>query len=85
MPRVVAAVVHRRRAFSGGATTRVVGDVGCGRDGPPRLFCYQALMIVHARAPARSAWWGPLVSDRRSRLQLMRMARGLGSVAPIDL
>jgi hypothetical protein len=59
MPRVVAAVVHHRRAFSGGATTRVVGDVGCGRDGPPRLFGYHALMIAHARAPTRFGVVGP--------------------------
>jgi hypothetical protein len=37
MPTVVAAVVRRERAFSGGATARVVGDVGAdmtGRRGP---------------------------------------------------
>jgi hypothetical protein len=30
MPTVVAAVMRRRCAFSGGATARVVGDVGGG-------------------------------------------------------
>jgi hypothetical protein len=32
MPTVVAAVMRRRCAFSGGATARVVGDVGGGAD-----------------------------------------------------
>jgi hypothetical protein len=37
MPTIVAAVVRRRRAFSGVTTARVVGDVGAdvtGRRGP---------------------------------------------------
>jgi hypothetical protein len=50
MPTVVDAVVRRGHAFSGGATTRVVGDVGGGRGGPPRLFGCRTVMIAHARA-----------------------------------
>jgi hypothetical protein len=47
MPTAVATVVRRGRAFSGDATTRVVGDVGGGRDGPPRLFDCCVVMIAH--------------------------------------
>jgi hypothetical protein len=65
MPTAVAAVVCGGCAFSGGATTRVVGDMRGGRDGPPRPFSFRAVMITHARAPDISAWWGPLVSGRR--------------------
>jgi hypothetical protein len=62
MPTVVAAVVRCRRTFSGGVATRVVGDVGGGRDGPPWPFGCRAIMIARARArfgsvgPARQ-WW----------------------------
>jgi hypothetical protein len=59
MPTVVAAVTRRGCAFSGDATARVVGDVGCGRDGPPRLFGCHAVMIAHARAPSRFGAVGP--------------------------
>jgi hypothetical protein len=49
---VVVVVVRRGRAFSGGATAHVVGDVWGGRhDGPPRPFCCCTVMIVHTRAP----------------------------------
>jgi hypothetical protein len=47
MPTIVAVVVRRGRAFSGGATARVVGVVGGGRDGPPRPFGCRAVMIAH--------------------------------------
>jgi hypothetical protein len=49
MTEIVAVVVHCGRAFSGGATARVVGDVGDGCDGPPRPFGCRAVMIAHAR------------------------------------
>jgi hypothetical protein len=68
MPTVVAAVVCRGHAFSSDATAHVVGDVGAGCDGPPRLFGCRALMIAHARTPV-------LVGDGRRCLQLMRAAR----------
>jgi hypothetical protein len=58
MPRVVAAVVRRGRTFSGIAAMRIVGDVGGGRDGPPRLFGSRAVMIVRVRAPSRSGRGG---------------------------
>jgi hypothetical protein len=48
MPTVVATVVRRGRTFSGDATARVAGVVGGGRDGPPRLFGYRAVMIARA-------------------------------------
>jgi hypothetical protein len=50
---VVAAVVHCGRAFSGDTIMSVVGDVGGGRDGPPRPFGCRAVMITHARATCR--------------------------------
>jgi hypothetical protein len=50
MPKVVAAVVRRGRALSGVAVAHVVGDMGCGRDGPPWLFGCRAVIIAHARA-----------------------------------
>jgi hypothetical protein len=53
MPTIVAAVVRHWRAFSGVAAARIVGDVGGGRDGPPRLFGCRAVMIARARAPGR--------------------------------
>jgi hypothetical protein len=59
MPTVMAAVVRGRRTFSDGATARVVGDVGCGRDGPPRPFGCRAVMIAHERAPGRLVVVGP--------------------------
>jgi hypothetical protein len=59
MPTVVAAVVRRGRAFSGGATARVVGDVGGGRDGPSRPFGCRAVMITRARAVGRFGNMGP--------------------------
>jgi hypothetical protein len=60
MPTVVATVVRRGRAFSGDATARVVGVVGGGRDGPPRLFGCRAVMIARARAPSRFGDVGPI-------------------------
>jgi hypothetical protein len=59
MPTVVAAAVRCGRAFSGGATARVVGDMGGGRDGPPRLFGCRAVMIVHACVRGRFGVVGP--------------------------
>jgi hypothetical protein len=50
MPIVVAAVARRGCTFSGDATARVVGVVGGGRDGPPRLFGYLVVMITRACA-----------------------------------
>jgi hypothetical protein len=85
MPTVVVVVVRRERTFSGDATARVVGDAGGGCDGLPWLFGCRAVMIAHASAPAISVRWAPIVSGRCSRLQLMRAARGLGSMAPPDL
>jgi hypothetical protein len=58
-PRFVAVVVRRGRAFSGDATACVVGDVGGGRDGPPRPFGCHAVMIARARAPGRFGDVGP--------------------------
>jgi hypothetical protein len=49
MTMVAAAIVRCGRAFSGGATAHVVGDVGGGRDGPPRPFGRRTVMIAHAR------------------------------------
>jgi hypothetical protein len=85
MPTVVAVVVCCRRAFSGGATARVVGDAGGGCDGPSWPFGCRAVMIAYARVPCRLSVVGPPVSGRRSHLQLMCTARGLGSMAPLDL
>jgi hypothetical protein len=59
MPIVVAAVMFRGRAFSGGATACIVGDVGGGRDGPPRPFGCCAVMIARARAPGHFGDVGP--------------------------
>jgi hypothetical protein len=59
MSTVVVMVVRCGRAFLGGATARVVGDVGGGRDGPPRPFGCRAVMIAHARAPGRFGAVGP--------------------------
>jgi hypothetical protein len=59
MPTVVAAVVCCGRAFSGGATARVVGDVGDGRDGPPRPFGCRAVMITRARVLGHFGDVGP--------------------------
>jgi hypothetical protein len=59
MPTVMAAVVHRGRAFSGDATSRVVGVVGGRRDGPLRLFGCHDVMIAHACAPGRFGDVGP--------------------------
>jgi hypothetical protein len=87
MPTVVAVVMRGGRIFSGGATAHVVGDVGAdvtGRHGPS----VAAPQWSRVRAcPTVSAWWGPPVSGRCSRLQLMHVARarGLGSAAPLDL
>jgi hypothetical protein len=53
MTEIMAVVVHCGRAFSGGATARVVGDVGDGCDGPPRPFGCRTVMIAHARASCR--------------------------------
>jgi hypothetical protein len=53
MPTVVAAIVRRGRAFSGGATACVVVYVGGRRDGPPQPFGNRAVMIAHACAPGR--------------------------------
>jgi hypothetical protein len=59
IPTVVATVVRRGRAFSGDATTRVVGVVGGGCDGPSRLFGCRAIMIAHARTLGRFGVVGP--------------------------
>jgi hypothetical protein len=59
MPTIVAAVVRGGRAFSGGTAACVVGDVGCGRDGPLWLFGCRAVMIAHAHAPGRFGVVGP--------------------------
>jgi hypothetical protein len=86
MPKVVAAVVRRGRAFSGDATMRVVGIVGGGRDGPPWLFGCRAVMITCARTPGRFSVVGPLVSDGRCCLHLMRATRAArGARLPLDL
>jgi hypothetical protein len=50
---VVIVVVRSRRAFSGGTTARVVGDVRGRREGPPRPFGCRAVVIAHARASCR--------------------------------
>jgi hypothetical protein len=55
----VAAVLRCGRAFSGGATARVVGDMGGGRDGPLRPFGCRAVMITHACAPGCFGTVGP--------------------------
>jgi hypothetical protein len=54
MHTVMATVVRGRHAFSDGAAARVVGDVGCGRDGGCR-----AVMIAHVRALAHFGVVGP--------------------------
>jgi hypothetical protein len=83
MPTVVVAVVHGGRTFSGGAATRVVGDVGCGRDRPPRPFGYRALMIAHARGPGR---FGDVDPARQWQMRPPVVnACGSGSAAPLDL
>jgi hypothetical protein len=60
MPIVMAAVVRCGHAFSGGATARVVGDVGGRRDGPPRPFGCRAVMIAHACASCGLGVVGPV-------------------------
>jgi hypothetical protein len=75
MPMVV--IVRGGCAFSGGAATRVVGDVGGGRDGAPRPFGFRIVMIAHARASGCFSVVGPPVSGRRCRLQLMRAVRAV--------
>jgi hypothetical protein len=77
MTAVTAVVVCCGRAFSSVATARVVGDVGGGRDGPPRPLGCRAVMIARARASYRFSVVGPPVSGRCSRLQLMRAARAV--------
>jgi hypothetical protein len=69
---VVAAVVHGKRAFLGGAATRVVGVVG--------------VVIAHARAPGRFGAAGP-ACPWQTQLPAVNAhtARGLGSMAPLDL
>jgi hypothetical protein len=86
MPTVVVAVVRRGRAFSSDATARVVGDVGGGRDRPPRPFGCRGVMIARARAPGRFGDVGP-ARQRQMRLPavIARSTRGLGSIAPLDL
>jgi hypothetical protein len=86
MPTVVAVIMHGGRAFSGGATARVVGDVGGGRDGSPRPFDCHAAMIAHARAPYRFGMVGPAHQWQMQPPAVnARGARGLGSAAPLDL
>jgi hypothetical protein len=84
MPTVVAVIVRGRRAFSGGATVRVVGGVGGGRDGMPRPFGCRAVMI--ARTPGR---FGVVGSARQWQMHPPAVnahdARGSGSAAPPDL
>jgi hypothetical protein len=86
MPTVVAVIVRGGHAFSGGATTRIVGDVGDGRDGAPRPFSFRAVMIAHARTSDRfgavgpACWWQtkpPAVNACG--------ARSFGSATPADL
>jgi hypothetical protein len=55
MPTVMAVVVRCGRAILGNAAARVVGDVGGGRDGPPRLFGCRAAMIARALFRCRGA------------------------------
>jgi hypothetical protein len=59
MTAVAAAIVRCERALSGGATARVVGDVGGGRDRPPRPFGCRAVMITHVCAPCYFGVVGP--------------------------
>jgi hypothetical protein len=51
--------VRGRRAFSGDAAARVVGDVGDRRDGAPRPFGCHAVMIAHACASGCFGVVGP--------------------------
>jgi hypothetical protein len=60
MTTVVVAVVRCGRAFSGGTTALVLGDVGGRRDGPPRPFGCRAVMIAHARASCGLDVVGPV-------------------------
>jgi hypothetical protein len=53
MTAVTTAVVRCGRIFSSGATARVVGDMGSGRDGPPQPFGCRAVMIAHVRTSCR--------------------------------
>jgi hypothetical protein len=83
---VVAAVVRCGRAFLGGATARIVGDVGGRRDGPPRHFGCRTVMVAHARA---SCGVGVVGSARQWQVQPpvvnARGTHGLGSAAPPGL
>jgi hypothetical protein len=54
-----------RHAFSGGAASHVVGDVGCGRDWPPRLFGCRAVMIARACVPGYFGDVGPASQWRK--------------------
>jgi hypothetical protein len=87
MPTVVAVIVRGGRAFSDGATARVVGDVGGGgRDRSPRPFDCHAAMIAHARAACRFGVVGPAHQWQMQPPAVNeRGARGLGSAAPSDL
>jgi hypothetical protein len=60
---VVAAVVRSGRAFSSGAATSVVDDVGGGRDGALWPFGCCAIMIDLARSSGRFSTVG-LVCQR---------------------
>jgi hypothetical protein len=86
MAAVMAVVMRCGHAFSDGATARVVGDMGGGRDGPPWPFGCRTIMIAHARAPCR---FGMVGSARQSQMQPpavnARVARGSGRADPPDL
>jgi hypothetical protein len=83
MTAVTAVVVRYGHAFSGGATARVVGDVGGVRDGPPRPFGCRTVMIARARTSCRFVVVGPA---RQWQVQPpavnARGARASGSTTP---
>jgi hypothetical protein len=78
MPAIAAIVTRRGRAFSGAATTRVVGGVG-RRTLPPAAALRLPRRDDGACAvmwPPQS-WWAPLVNEGTFHLQLMRAGRVL--------
>jgi hypothetical protein len=83
---VAAAIVRGGRAFSGGAATCIVGDVGGRSDGASRPFGCCAVMITHAHASGCFGTVGP-ACQWQTKLPVVnaRGARGLGSAAPPDL
>jgi hypothetical protein len=86
MAAVMAAVMRSGRAFSGGATTHIVGDVGGGRDGASQPFGSCAIMIAHARVSGRFSTVGP-VGQRQAALPAVNAcgARGSRERGPLDL